>query len=268
MMKHLDGFVSLKHHQKMMIKRGLTFRETERKIFKSGLTPLRFKRNQISISQKEQYTLFKSHVAIVGCGGLGGNVAELLARIGVGKLTLIDSDTYTEHNLNRQNFSTIKTIGKSKVHVVSKNLSHINPALHVRKKVKLLDEKNIHKLLKNADIVIDCLDNPKTKLLLSSWCEKNHKKFIHGAIGGKSLQVTTSKNLKTFYKSDKSGVEKIYGNLSFTASNCASLQTALCIKMLLDKDFSLDDVLFCDLNDFEFINLPIIPKYVRKKCKL
>lgn len=257
MIKHTDGFVSLREYKRIMLKEGVAFRDVERRVLKNGLSPLRFQRNQNSISQKEQYKLFKSHVKVVGCGGLGANIAELLARVGIGKLTLIDHDTYCEHNLNRQKFSTIKNIGEKKVNEIAKNLKLINPALKVRKKDKFLNKKNIDNLLKNGDIIIDALDDPKTKLLLASWCKKHNKPFVHGAIAGKSLQVTTSTKLSNFYKSDEKGAEQICGNLAFTATNCASLQTLLCIKILLHKDFSLKNMLFCDLEDLEFLNLPI-----------
>lgn len=256
-MNNTDIYVGLEYYQKKMKKKGLSFREVEKQVFKKGLLPLRFKKNQTTISQKEQYRLFKSHVSIVGCGGLGGNVAELLARVGVGEITLIDSDKFVEHNLNRQKFSTIKTLGERKVDTICSNLKLINPALLLHKKYKYLNKKNIDKLLNKSNVVIDCLDNPKKKMLLSSWCKQNSKKFVHGAIAGTSLQITTSKNLDSFYKTKQKGIEKIYGNLAFIASICASFQVSFCIKLLLDKDFSFDDMLFCDLNDFEFINLPI-----------
>ncbi len=252
-MNAIDGFVSLNEHKKS----GLSIRAFEREIFKAGFTPLRFKRNQNTIAQNEQFKLFSSHVAIVGCGGLGGSVSESLARIGVGKMTLIDSDRFCEHNLNRQNFSSIKNLDKPKVKVLKNELRFINPALKIKKHFKSLNEPNISKLLKNADVVIDCVDDIKTKKLLASWCKKNSKKFIHGAIGGKVLQITDSTDLKNIYKSNDSGAESICGNLVMTAQNCASLQALLCVNMLLDKNFSFEELLFCDLSDFEFVRLPI-----------
>ncbi|PID47542.1 MAG: thiamine biosynthesis protein ThiF [Proteobacteria bacterium] len=250
-------FVSLKYYQKKLKKTKLSFRQIERKVFKKGLTPLRFKRNQNTISQHEQFRLFKAHVCIVGCGGLGGNVAELLARIGVGKLTLIDRDSFCEHNLNRQNFSNLNTLHVKKVDVLKENLLLINPALKIHKKPKYLDEKNIDKLLKKAHVVVDCVDDVKTKKLLALWCEKHFKKFVHGAIGGSVLQVSTSAKTKNLYKTNKKGAEEIYGNLAFTASNCASLQASFCINLLLNKNFNFQDLLFCDLKDYEFVNLPL-----------
>ncbi len=253
-MKSKNGFVSLKEYKKSK----LAFRSYEEKVFRMGLTPLRYKRNQNSISQKEQFKLFNSHVAIVGCGGLGGNVSEILARIGVGKLTLIDKDKFCEHNLNRQNFSSIKNLHVKKVNVLKKELLNINPALKIKKHFKNLHAKNINKLLAKADVVIDCVDSVKTKKLLAMWSEENSKKFVHGAIAGKTLQISTSVKIKNIYKSNESGAELIYGNLATTASNCASLQALFCVNLLLNNSFSYENLLFCDLKDMEFIKLPIL----------
>ncbi len=256
-MKNENGFVSFNQYKKMMQKNKLTFRQVEKQVFKCGLTPLRFKRNQSSISQKEQFKLFKSHVAIVGCGGLGGSVSENLARIGVGKLTLIDQDRFCEHNLNRQNFSSFENLHVKKVNVLKKELLQINPALHVKKHFTYLHVKNIDKLLRHADVVIDCVDDIKTKKLLSFWCEKYNKKFIHGAIGGKTSQISTSTKLNLIYKDEQKGAEKIYGNLSMVAQNCASFQALMCINFLLYENFSYKNLLYCDLENLEFIELPI-----------
>ncbi len=249
-MKHKNGFVSLKEYKQAKL------RKSEKKVFKAGFTPLRFKRNQNSISQKEQFVLFKSRVAIVGCGGLGGSVSEILARIGAGNITLIDKDRFCEHNLNRQNFSSFKNLHEKKVNVLKKELLRINPTMNIKKHFVKLHVKNINKLLSHVDVVIDCVDNIKTKKLLALWCYKNNKKFIHGAIGGKTMQVSTNKNLSIIYKDDRSGAEKECGNLVFTALACASFQASLCIKMLLEKDFCYEDMLYCDLDGFEFVNLP------------
>lgn len=256
-MKNIDGFVSLKQYQKILSKEKTTFRSIEKRVFEKNLTPLRYKKNQNSITQKEQFKLFNSHVYIVGCGGLGGNVAELLARVGIGKLTLIDDDTFSEHNLNRQNFCTIKTLNKKKAKVVASNLSLINPALSLHVKVERLKKSNVKTLLKGADVVMDCVDDIKTKKILSLHCKSQNTHFIHGAIAGNSLHVSTSKDIYKFYKDNKKGAEEISGNLSFSASFCASLQASFCIQSILKKDFFVHDILFVDLKDLEFVKIPI-----------
>jgi molybdopterin/thiamine biosynthesis adenylyltransferase len=77
--------------------------------------PPRYQRNYKTISIEDQAKLAASTVAIVGCGGLGGNMAEEFARLGIGTLILVDGDRIEESNLNRQLFATEKNIGQPKV---------------------------------------------------------------------------------------------------------------------------------------------------------
>lgn len=248
-MENVDGFVSLKTYKQIMREKDLSFRELEEEIFKQGFTPLRFQPNQNSITQKEQYKLFSSHVCIVGCGGLGGNVAELLARVGVGELTLVDDDVFSEHNLNRQKFSSIKTLGCHKAKVLANELEEINPALQSHVKPYRADEKSIDDITKNVDIVVDCADNSLTKALLSNFCKQANIAFVHGAIAGWMMQTSSSTKIATLYKDKEQGAEKISGNLAFTASLCASMQASICIKLLLDKKLDDDELIFFDLLD-------------------
>ncbi|MBP6324515.1 MAG: ThiF family adenylyltransferase, partial [Sulfurospirillum sp.] len=126
-----EGFLPLSTSFEAMERFTCNFREVEETALSKGILPLRYKRNQKTISTQEQYALFQSHVVIIGCGGLGGFVSEMLTRIGVGTLTLIDGDVFEEHNLNRQNFSSIQTLGQNKAKVLAQKLQEINPALHV-----------------------------------------------------------------------------------------------------------------------------------------
>jgi molybdopterin/thiamine biosynthesis adenylyltransferase len=80
-----------------------------------SILPPRYQRNYKTISVEDQNELNNSTVAIVGCGGLGGTMAEEFTRLGVGSLILVDGDIVEESNLNRQLFSTEKNIGVKKV---------------------------------------------------------------------------------------------------------------------------------------------------------
>ena len=85
----------------------------------------RYLRNKNLISHEEQVKLSQMKVAVLGCGGLGGYVIEMLARLGVGKLILVDFDTFDESNLNRQLISTEKNLGSSKVEEAIKRIKLI-----------------------------------------------------------------------------------------------------------------------------------------------
>ena len=250
------GYIPYQAYLAAMKRFSCTFREVETAVFQAGWLPLRYQRNQQSLSQEEQTVLFNAHILILGCGGLGGNVAELLTRIGVGTLTLVDGDVYEEHNLNRQNFSTPATLGKPKATVVANALQAINPALHVIPETCYFDTTTRH-LVDNKNVVVDALDDPQIKHFLALTCKEQKIPFVHGAIAGWVTQCTTSTSLEKLYKQAGKGAEATTGNLPFTASLAASIQAALVIKLLLNKE-SLDETLWMiDLLDNESIQLPL-----------
>jgi molybdopterin-synthase adenylyltransferase len=247
----IDGFLPLHVSVEAAEHYGCTLREIEELALGEGILPLRYKRNQHTLSTSEQYTLFQSHVLILGCGGLGGFIAELLCRIGVGTLTLMDGDVFEEHNLNRQNFSTIETLGEPKASVLKKALEKINPALHVKAYETFFDLPKHEALLQKADVVVDALDNPDLKCLLASWCHTHQKNFVHGAIAGYYAQFASNQSLEHLYPHKGVGAENLSGNLSFTACFAASIQSAEVIKLLLHKPH-LETALFADLWEYGF----------------
>ena len=84
-----------------------------------GVIPEVYARNQKRLSSEDQIKLLQSHVAVIGLGGLGGTVTEILARIGIGTLTLVDGDRFDDSNLNRQLLSSTEVLGKQKAAVLS-----------------------------------------------------------------------------------------------------------------------------------------------------
>jgi len=155
---------------------------------------------QMSIVTKSQQTRFKeSKIAVIGCGGLGGSVIEMLARMGVGKLVIIDKDSFDMSNLNRQIMSSIDSLGKSKSEVTKENIRLINPYVKVDAYNEELNEYNIVEILSDCDIIIDALDNLATRVLISRYVIENEKTFIHGAIHGTKGQLTVfNKNTRSY----------------------------------------------------------------------
>lgn len=248
------GFLSWEDEESIHNDFSISYNEIEKLALTQNITALRYKRNQETITQEHQLKLLNSHIAIIGCGGLGGNVAEMLTRIGIGKLTLFDFDIFEEHNLNRQNFSNIDTLGKSKVSVVKEALMKINPALYVDAFNHKFDPEKDLNMLKNVNVVIDALDNPKTKLQLAKMCQEKHIDFIHGAIAGLNGQFTVNSNLKHLYRDGDIGSESSLGNLSCSATFAASIQSSECIKLLLNLGETLKDkTLISNLLENEFI---------------
>lgn len=246
----VEGFLPLKTTFQAMKRFTCTFREVEEKALQEGILPLRYKRNQKTISTKEQYTLFQSHVVIIGCGGLGGFVSEMLTRIGVGTLTLIDGDVFEEHNLNRQNFSSIHTLGRNKAEVLGEKLQDINPALHVKIVPAFLSLPRDENLLLGAHIIVDALDNPTLKCIVARWAKEKNIAFVHGAIAGYYAQFSSCDTLENLYKMQGDGVEKISGNPSFTVCFAASIQSNEVVKLLLGRPH-LKSPLMADLWEYE-----------------
>jgi len=117
--------------------------------------------------------LQKAHVVIVGLGGVGGAAAEMLARAGVGRLTLIDSDTVADTNRNRQLCALVSTVGKPKTEVLSARLRDINPAIVLREVREFLCEDNVAALLPaDVDYVVDAIDTLSPKIALIQYCLK------------------------------------------------------------------------------------------------
>ncbi|MEE8564302.1 MAG: ThiF family adenylyltransferase, partial [Atribacterota bacterium] len=101
-------------------------REIEISALQNNIIPERYQRNLGVISPSEQAKLLQSKVSIIGAGGLGGTVLELLARMGIGKLIIADKDLIVDSNLNRQILSTETNLGQKKTEVAVKRVKEIN----------------------------------------------------------------------------------------------------------------------------------------------
>ncbi|MGB9826199.1 MAG: ThiF family adenylyltransferase, partial [Desulfofundulus sp.] len=106
-------------------------REIQITALESGIVPGRYLRNMGTVGVAGQLRLLSSTVAVVGCGGLGGLVVELLARMGVGRLVLVDGDVFDDNNLNRQVLCTEADLGKPKVMAAYERALAVNAAVEV-----------------------------------------------------------------------------------------------------------------------------------------
>lgn len=117
-----------------------------------------FKRNYNIITEDEQQRLRQTKVALAGTGGVGGIYMATLARVGVGKFSIADPDTFDLSNINRQYGANIDTVGRSKVDVMKEVILSINPSAEVTITEGGLSPDNIEAFLEGCDIVLDCLD--------------------------------------------------------------------------------------------------------------
>lgn len=219
----------------------------------------RYKRNELALSEDENLSLRDKKVCIVGCGGLGGYIIEMLSRLGVGKLTLVDGDKFVESNLNRQLFSTPFNLGTLKAEAAKERVNLINPDTNVEVYNEFIDKTNAERIIEGHDIVIDALDGKEARLILEDQCGESGIPLIHGAIGGWYGQVGViypgSRLLHKIYegKSEK-GIEAKLGNPAFTPALIASIEVSEAVKVLLGRDTELkNNLLFIDILNNDFV---------------
>ena len=95
----------------------------------------RYTRNMETLSKEENDRLKEFKVCVVGCGGLGGYVIEMLGRIGIGHITAVDGDGFDESNLNRQILSDTYCLGKNKAVAAKERMERVNPLISLNPKV-------------------------------------------------------------------------------------------------------------------------------------
>ena len=220
----------------------------------------RYERTIGAVTQAEQELLLTKRAAVIGCGGLGCYAAEFLARIGLKFLTLIDGDVFAVSNLNRQLYSLETNLGKNKALAARERVLQIRSDISVEAFSVFLNDENAGELLKGHDIIIDALDNVKTRLLVEKTANALGIPLIHGAVEGWNAQVSTvfpgDFTLAMLYSASGEGGKPSV--MPFTPAFCASLQVSEAVKVLLNKENILKKkLLIADLKEksFEIVDL-------------
>ncbi len=130
-------------------------------------------------------------MAVAGLGGLGSPASIYLAAAGIGHLTLIDAQRVEPSNLNRQVLHSESDVGQSKLKSATKKLTEIHSNIEVDGIYREITSKNVDRLIKGADVVVDGMDNYPTRYLLNRACVRNRVPFIHGAVEGLVGQLMT-----------------------------------------------------------------------------
>lgn len=136
------------------------------------------------IGEEGQEKLKKASAVVIGCGGLGSPAATYLAAAGVGKLTLVDCDTVSESNLNRQFLHWQTDIGREKVYSAQEKLCKFNPEIDIEIINEAVEENNIDAIIKGADVAVDCVDNIATRLIVNRACIRNNIPLVEGGVSG------------------------------------------------------------------------------------
>lgn len=222
---------------------GASLRQVECAALACEIIPERYSRNQSSLSCADQLRLLQCHVAIIGLGGLGGITAEILARLGVGQLTLVDGDVFDESNLNRQLLSSPARIGEKKATAASTRIQEINPAVEVVTIAEFFTAANSEAILTNVHLAVDCLDTIPTRYVLQDACGNAAIPIVSGAIAGSSGQATTifpgDAGFALIYgspgKARQRGIEASQGTLPFAAVSMAATLCAETTTILLGR---------------------------------
>ena len=220
----------------------------------------RYERNMPALTEAESELLRAKKVAVIGCGGLGGYIIEQLARLGIGTIRIVDGDVFEETNLNRQLFSDVTVLGQPKTQVSQARIAAVNPEVQVEALHGYLDEHNALEFLRGCDAVVGALDNIYTRRVLESSCEQLGIPYVYGAIHGWVAQAAVDmpgqKLIEKLYP--QGAVFKDKSSLSFTPGLCASMQTALCVKLLVGRPVETGTIYYFDLLNQEFETISMV----------
>ena len=220
----------------------------------------RYIRNVPALSEEECALLHSRRVLVAGCGGLGGNLINMLSRVGVGNLRIVDGDVFEATNLNRQLFSEVPILGTNKARAAAERIARINPDITVETIETFITEENAVELIRGCDVVLDALDNVDGRRVLAAACKKVGVPFVYGAISGWVAQSAISMPgddlIEKLYPEDV--VVRDKSVLSFTPALCASMQAALCVKLLTGRSVETGKIYYFDLLNHEFETIQMV----------
>ena len=220
----------------------------------------RYARNIPALTEAECALLRRKRVLVVGCGGLGGHIIDQLARIGVGYLRVVDGDVFEPTNLNRQLLSELPLMGMSKAKAAADRIARVNPDVTVDAVEAFMTADNVRDLIAGCDAVVDGLDNIPSRRILAAACAEADIPYIFGAIQGWVAQAAVSmpgdRLIHTLYPEEIQIRDKSV--LSFTPALCASIQSALCVKLLVGRSVNTGTVYYFDLLNQEFETIPMV----------
>lgn len=154
--------------------------------------PYWMSRTNLLLGEEKIEKLVNSHVLVVGLGGVGGICAEMIARAGVGKMTIVDADTVDPSNRNRQIPATKSTEGKLKAEVLADRIRDINPEIDLTVLCEYLRDERMFEVLdsNNFDYAVDCIDTLAPKLFFIKGCKERGLPLISSMGAGGKVDPT------------------------------------------------------------------------------
>lgn len=244
----------------------IPLRLLELEALRQGCIPERYVRNFNSFSIGEQIRLLEASVLLVGLGGLGGSVLEILLRAGVGRITAADGDRFEESNFNRQLLSDISWLEQPKSASARERANIVNPSVEFTPLHEHLDARRMLELAREADVVVDALGGLDSRPALWQAAEEAGKVLVSAAVAGDSGCVGRfhpggpGPALLFGKGGDRGGdraapAEVILGTQAPCVHFAAALQAAEVIGLLrapVEREGGGSRVLFFDLRDHTF----------------
>ena len=224
----------------------------------NGVAPLPLLKNMHGVSPHGQALLLDATVLLVGAGGLGGYVLELLARLGVGRIIVADGDVFEESNLNRQLLSSVADIGRNKARVGMERAARIAPLVEVRALEMFLDRASLPQALEGVQVVVDALGGIGPRMDLHDAALERGVPVVAAAVAGWTAVVgSESPGLRGISRmwtnAGDADAEHVLGSLSPVVSMAAALMAAEVSRYLLHGELALAGrMLHADLSAFSF----------------
>ncbi|MHC1637415.1 MAG: HesA/MoeB/ThiF family protein [Candidatus Nezhaarchaeales archaeon] len=223
-----------------------------------------------SFGVQRQERIRKSKVAVFGIGGLGSISSMYLTAAGVGKLIIVDRDYVSLTDLNRQLLYTTRDIGKLKIEVAAKKLKDLNPEVDVQAAPTDITSSDVSDIIKEIDLVVDGLDNFRSRYIVSDEAYRHGKPFIYGAVYEFEGRLTTIIPRDTpclrCVLSNPSDYPMTIPVMGATAGVIGSLQALEAIKVITGYGEPLKGKLLIfsgDTMKFHVVNVDL-----NKRCKL
>lgn len=211
-----------------------------------------------------QRKINESSVVVIGLGGTGSGVAELLARMGIGKIVIVDNDIIEMSNLNRQSLYKEKDIGSKKVNVAKRELKELNEETEVEAIDTRLNFSNAKDLLCKGKLTIDGTDNYTARNIINSTSVKLGKPWVFSAVEGtfgyvKAIMPGETSCLSCFgYPTEGEGVSCTAQGVVPTAVRLiSSIATTIALRMILGESVR-GDLIYFDVwkPSFESLEIP------------
>lgn len=222
---------------------GIPLREAEAQTCEAGCMPARYARNGADVSSAGQARLLRATVLLVGLGGLGGWLLEMLARTGVGHIIGVDGDCFEESNCNRQLLATQATLGQGKAAAAAARVALVNPATLFEPVDAVLHGDAFAPLASRADVVADALGGLQDRAALYAAAEQAGKTVVVAGIAGGNGWVAVARPgeanpVHALFCGGTRGksVEETLGNPVHAVAMAAALQCAEIVKLITSFD--------------------------------